>query len=324
MNFQNLSVIEKPQFYLDIAFSRATKRANQIRSELKGLTQLTKSRRIESEKLTTVRKSLEKKFNQILTSYPSLDQLPPFYNELVRCTLDYGQIKKSLGAVQWALKRIGILYVQYHTKIKKTKDMPSVNKYRTEFYGRVSSVVKQIKAELAYLEEARRVMKDYPRIKTNMPTVIIAGYPNVGKTTLLKALTGSAPDIASYPFTTQKLMLGYAKGVQFIDTPGLLDRPLAKRNKIERQAILALKHLTSLIIFVFDPSESCGYTMAEQKKLLKQVREMLKSKIIIVSSKTDLAQGKPQGLAISGSTKKGLKELWESIRESLPEDQTAA
>ncbi len=273
MNFQGLTVIEKPQFYLDVAFKKATKLASLTRSVIKGKPAIIKSKAIEYKKLLVVKQSLTAKFNLILKSYPSLDQLPPFYNELVKCTLEYGQIKKSLGAVQWAVKRIVILFDQYSVKIKRTKDLPSINKYRTAFYGRISSVVNQIGDELEYLEHARRVMKSFPNIKTSVPTVVLAGYPNVGKTTLLKALTGSAPKIASYPFTTQNLMIGYGKGIQFVDTPGLLDRPLSKRNKIEVQAILALKHLTKVIIFVFDPSECSGYKLNDQKKLLRQLRE---------------------------------------------------
>jgi len=195
--------------------------------------------------------------------------------------------------------------------------MENVNKYRREFYGRISSVIKQIKNELEYLEYARKILRSFPNIKTDLPTVVLAGYPNVGKTTLLKALTGSAPKIASYPFTTLNLMLGYAKGIQFVDTPGLLDRPLGKRNKVEVKAILALKHLTRTIIFVLDPSETAGYTLKQQLNLLEQIKEKFKMKFIIVSSKTDLKYGKIQGIAVSGTKKTGLKELWKAINEAL-------
>jgi len=39
-------------------------------------------------------------------------------------------------------------------------------------------------------------MKGFPSIKTNLPTIAIAGFPNVGKTTLLSKITDAKPKIA--------------------------------------------------------------------------------------------------------------------------------
>jgi len=316
MDFQKIKAIEKPQFYLDVAFKRATKQADSMRTSIKGPA-LVKSKRIEREKLVVTKKTLEQKLRDIVQTYPDLSKLPIFYKELIKSTLDFGEIKKSLGGVQWAITQINRFFTLYTEKIKRTGHIENINKYRKEFTGRISSVLNQIKKELAYLEQARRILREFPMVKTDMPTIILAGYPNVGKTTLLKALTGSSPKIASYPFTTQNLMLGYARGMQFVDTPGLLDRPLGKRNKIEQQSILALKHLTDVIVFVFDPSESCGYKMEKQLQLLKQIREGFKRKIIIVSNKTDIDHEKVKGISVSGKTKKGIKELWDAINELI-------
>ena len=82
--------------------------------------------------------------------------------------------------------------------MKKSKDITAINKYRREFYGRVNSVLQQVKKDLIYLEACRKIMKSYPTIKTSIQTVVLAGYPNVGKTTLLRTLTGATPKIASY------------------------------------------------------------------------------------------------------------------------------
>jgi len=55
----------------------------------------------------------------------------------------------------------------------------------------------------------------------------IIGYPNVGKSTLLAALSAAKPKIASYPFTTLEPVLGVAEvGEQTIvlaEIPGLID-----------------------------------------------------------------------------------------------------
>ena len=195
MNFQNLTKVENPDFYIDIAFGRAQRKAKQIRlSKLQG-TRLEKSRYIETRKIEIIKDTLVIHFSNIVRSFPSIDQLPEFYIELIKCTLDYANLKKSLGGVNWSQKRVEEFFKIYSSKINKCKDMQKVNQFRREYYGRISSFVKQIKDELAFLEESRKIMKAYPTIKTSIPTIVIAGFPNIGKTTLLYKLTGSKPEI---------------------------------------------------------------------------------------------------------------------------------
>jgi nucleolar GTP-binding protein len=54
---------------------------------------------------------------------------------------------------------------------------------------------------------------------------------------------------------------------QVIDTPGVLDQPLERRNTIEMQAITALAHLRACILYVMDVSEQCGYSLKEQVRI---------------------------------------------------------
>ena len=274
MAFQDIVTIEQPQFYLEIAFSRANKRANVLRKNVKG-TRLVKSRTIESNKLTIIQDVLRAKLDQILKSFPSLDDLTEFYKQLIKATMEFGEIKRSLGAVNWAGMQISSLYKKYNMKILKCEDMSSINKYRTEFYGRVSSVLKQIKSNLKILEDARRKLKDFPSIKSGLKTIAIAGFPNVGKTTLLYKLTGSKPEIASYPFTTKGINVGYMpvgnKKIQLLDTPGTLNR-FEKMNNIEKAAYLAIKYAADSVIYVFDLTEP--YPLDVQKKLYDKVKRL--------------------------------------------------
>ena len=284
MNFQNLVVIEKPDFYFDIAFSRAKKKADLLRE--KGLTgdRIQKSRTIELAKIEVIRGVLVDRFLQILTSYPSFDQLPEFYQGLVKCTLDYGMLKKSLGAINWCKTKIDDFYLHYRKKIIKCADLDKINQYRREFYGRVSSSVKQIKEELKYLEQARKIMKEYPSLRDDVKTVVIIGFPNVGKTTLLYKLTGSKPEISGYPFTTKNINIGNIKGIQLLDTPGALNR-INKMNNIEKQAYLAMKCLADIIIYIIDLTES--YPLEDQIKLYEQIKNSGK-RVIVYLSKSDL------------------------------------
>ncbi|MCK5630651.1 MAG: hypothetical protein KAI26_08575, partial [Nanoarchaeota archaeon] len=175
MNFQDLVKVETPDFYLDVAFRRTKDKARLIRgSQLKG-TRMDKSRYIETRKIELIKDTLVNSLIKIVKSFPSIDQLPEFYLELVKCTIDYAMLKKSLGAVNWAIKRVDEFFKIYSSKINKCSDLQKINQYRREFYGRISSFIKQIKKELAFLEESRKIMKGFPAIKTSIPTIVIAG-----------------------------------------------------------------------------------------------------------------------------------------------------
>ena len=296
MNFQTLQHVETADKYIDIAFHGAKESASEVRSTIggRGKTRLLKSKTIEIQRITKVNRALHKSLGLVIESFPSFDSLDDFYEALVKATLDYDRIKKCLGAINWAMDQTNRLAGAHVVRIRKQHEVWEINPIRTAFYGRVASVIKQINPELMYLEECRKIMRRYPAIKTSMPTVVIAGYPNVGKTTLLRAITGSEPKIAPYPFTTQELMLGYHKDelsgveLQVIDTPGLLDRPLEERNKIELQAVLALEYLAKVMIFLIDPTESCGFSLDAQKNLLKSVREQFTMPVLVVLNKVDL------------------------------------
>jgi nucleolar GTP-binding protein len=170
-------------------------------------------------------------------------------------------------------------------------------------------------------------MKVFPNIE-DIPTVVIAGYPNVGKSSLLKCLSKANPKIAQYPFTTKEVHVGHIQRnvkykiqkFQLIDTPGLLDRPIEKRNEIEKQAIAALRYLADVIIFILDPSETCGYSLNDQKELLKDMKKMFKeSTFIIVENKTDFKKSKTKNLKISCETKLGIDQLIQEIFKNYKE-----
>ncbi|RJQ15926.1 GTP-binding protein [Candidatus Woesearchaeota archaeon] len=293
MNFQDLKKIEPYQFYLDVAFRSANDKVDLLRSITKKReNKLDKTIRLEQIRIDVIREKLAGAFQNITLNFPSLDSLPEFYDELIRCSLDYDKIKKSLGAANWARQKIIDIALQYKAKMNTAKQIPAVITAKKAFIGRVSSIVKQIRKNLEYLETARMEMRDFPSIKTSMFTIAITGFPNVGKSTLLKKLTNANPEINSYAFTTKTLNLGYAhiedQKIQVVDTPGTLNR-YQKMNSIEKKAHLVMKYLANMIVYVFDLSEP--YPLEKQRELFKTMLEFDKP-LIIYLSKSDILDKK--------------------------------
>jgi len=225
--------------------------------------------------------------DNIVKKFPNIDNLPEVYTELIRLTLDYDTLKKSLGTLSWVEKRIDELSRNAYNSLKGCETATDIKRVMTGFYGRAGSLMRQVDKSLKYVEDARKIMKNYPTLKTDLFTVAITGFPNIGKSTLLSKITPARPEIKDYSFTTKQINQGYAifglKKVQFVDTPGVLDRD--KMNNIELQAYLVLKYLVNLIVYVIDLTEP--YPIKKQEELLKKLKEYDKP-IIIYLSKTDI------------------------------------
>lgn len=254
-------------------------------------------------------------------NFPSIDNLPLFYQEIIDIKIDTDKLKKSLGAIDWARKTIMMVSSTQSSSLTKSGNVEFLKQKQKEIYGRVSSIIKQVDKNLIFLSGAQKILRTFPDIE-DIPTVVIAGYPNVGKSSLIRQLSAAKPEIAQYPFTTKQIYVGHMektvryekKRYQIIDTPGLLDRPLEERNNIEKQAIAALRHLADLIVFLFDPSGTSGYQMNEQTLMLEDIKKLFDDvPFIIVENKVDIKNTGSANRKISCSTGEGIKELRQEI-----------
>ena len=264
-------------------------------------------------KLATVSNVLRDYFNKIIKSHPSYENLPDFYREMIDLTVGVRRIKKALASLNWANEMIQKIINKSVREIKGGKNPVQVLR---SAYGRISSIIEQIDEELRFLNDLKRRLREIPAL-TDEPTVVVAGYPNVGKSSFVAKVSSVKSEVASYPFTTKQIHVGYielerGRRIQIIDTPGLLDRPLEKRNEIEKKAILCLKHVADCILFIIDPTMD----LEPQLKLLEEIKENFDVPVIVAYSKADLHDKKDLP-AFSSVTGEGIDDIIEKIREVL-------
>lgn len=260
-------------------------------------------------------------------TFPSIDKLSPFERELIDVLISCQKLHHALAAIKWCSQTVKKIAKEVKGKAKRA-GLEDIQELKKAYYGRVSSVIKDIAEELRFLNNARNVLHQIPQIEANLPTVVIAGFPNVGKSTLVKKLSSAKPEIAPYPFTTKGLIIGHKTvdlvKYQFIDTPGLLDRPLEERNAIEKQTILALRHLADIILFLIDPTGYSGDLEAQEHLLKALQAEFRDAKFIVVETKSDILKRNNQRLKISAGTGEGLEELMEEIKARFKETKKYA
>ncbi|MGB6501502.1 MAG: GTPase [Thermoplasmata archaeon] len=247
-----------------------------------------------------------------------------------------GQFEKALiarkfgtGTLDRALLRLRRAEERIRGLAKDAERMAQSGDERTDlgdvirtFYGRLSSYVREIDADIEKLREIGRFLDDRPRLLEGAPTLVVAGFPNVGKSSIVARLSTARPKVADYPFTTLAIGVGHADlgfdRLQVVDTPGVLGRA-RHANPAEAEAQTAVERAATVVLFVIDPTETCGYTVAEQEQLLERWRlEFPKLPILVVETKSDLLRRPVDRLQLSARTGDGLEELWKKLRALLP------
>ncbi len=294
VSWRALPTVLTKEELLDKAYARAKKAADRVD---------------DNDRVFRVRKQLNRMIqtaSDILSTYlmdtvnqwPSLDQSPQFDVSMIDACVGCDDYRHHLSMLQWAANQISKIATQNTRKITRTAKIELMHEARREAYGRISSLIGRIGPSLKWLGDSREILKRLPSIDQLSPCIVVCGAPNVGKSALISALSSGNMEVNHYPFTTKRIHLGHFTfrrlQYQMVDTPGLLDRPMHKRNDIEMQAISALENLGSLVLFLIDESENCGMTIVEQNNLLEEILELLaETTVMIISTKADIHPEKP-------------------------------
>jgi nucleolar GTP-binding protein len=206
---------------------------------------------------------------------------------------DADHFRIALGQVSTAKHLIETVSRDYVRLIKYAQSLFQCKQLKRAALGRMATITRRLKDPLVYLEQVRQHLGRLPSIDPNTRTLLICGYPNVGKSSFLKNITRADVDVQPYAFTTKSLYVGHFdyKYLRFqaIDTPGILDHPLEEMNTIEMQSITAVAHLRSAILYFMDLSEQCGYSVGDQIKLFHSIKPLFANKIVyIVINKIDV------------------------------------
>eukprot|EP00850_Spirogloea_muscicola_P013548 SM000092S24516 [mRNA] locus=s92:506468:510715:+ [translate_table: standard] len=279
-----------------------------------------------------------------ITKFPSPSRLHAFERCLLELTLGDSNYQLSLSKVDALRKRVLDLGKNYASLVNKTTTRKEAEDVAAEGFMRLEELFKRFSPAVDGLKEVAKTLRAMPVVHTRVPTLCLVGAPNVGKSSLVRVLSSGKPEVCNYPFTTRGISMGHffvdTRRHQVTDTPGLLHRPDAERNNIEKLTLAALCHLPTAVLYVHDLTGDCGMSTADQYSLHLSLKERFAERPWIdIVSKSDLLpqpppddtmaaslgnsmeayfqQGPPGALFVSTETGKGLIELKQRVIELL-------
>jgi nucleolar GTP-binding protein len=291
-NFKKIAVVPSSKDFIDIILSKTQRKTPTVVHKQYKITRI---RNFYLRKIKFTQQNFHDRLAQILTEFPKLDDVHPFYADLINVLYDKDHYKLALGQINTAKHLIDNVAKDYVRLMKYGDSLYRCKQLKRAALGRMATIMKRQSSNLTYLEQVRQHLARLPSIDPYTRTIIICGFPNVGKSSFINKITRADVEVQPYAFTTKSLYVGHMDYKylrwQVIDTPGILDHSLEERNVIEMQAVTALAHLRACVLYFMDPSEQCGHTLEEQIKLFESIKPLFANKpLIVVANKVDIIQ----------------------------------
>ena len=145
---------------------------------------------------------------------------------------------------------------------------------RTQYNKATQHHIGKLKAKLARLkdEKEKRIAKSggggpgYAVRKSGHASVGLVGFPSVGKSTLLNAITSAQSEVAAYDFTTLDVIPGLLeyKGakMQILDMPGIIRG--ASKGRGRGREVISVARICDLVLLMVDVFETNVNVLAEE------------------------------------------------------------
>lgn len=142
------------------------------------------------------------------------------------------------------------------------------NKATSHHIGRLKAKLARLKEDMVKRASSKGGGEGYSVRKSGDATVVLVGYPSVGKSTLLNRLTGAQSRVGTYEFTTLDVVPGTMfhnnATIQILDVPGLVRGAASGRGR--GKEVISVVRNADLIVFLIDVFQT-GHLYTLEKEL---------------------------------------------------------
>lgn len=198
---------------------------------------------------------------------------------------------------------------ELEAELKKTQ----YNKATEHHFGVVKARIAKLREKIEKQASKKTGGQGFGVKKSGDATVVLLGFPSVGKSTLLNAITKAESKIGEYEFTTLDVIPGllehnFAK-IQILDIPGIIAGAAAGKGR--GREILSMVRNADLLLILVDAKHPEHY-----KTILKEIHD---ANVRINQQKPDVKIKKKAkgGISIGSTIKLGISK--KTIQDVLKE-----
>ena len=185
-NFGNIKVIPHAAEMINIVLSKTQRKTPTVVHPGYAISRI---RSFYMRKIKFCEDTINEKLTGILDTFPKVEDIHPFYGDLFNVLYDKDHYKLALGHVKATKNMIENMAKDYLKLIKYGDSLYRCKSLKRAAMGRMCTMLRKINSSLTYLEEVRKHLGRLPSINPYEKTILLTGYPNVGKSSFINSLT---------------------------------------------------------------------------------------------------------------------------------------